>query len=106
MRVIASKHGGMDIEEVAARTPEKIFKEGVDPAVGMMPYQARQLATELGLRGDLITQAAKLILGVYRTWWECDASLLEINPLCVVRSRDGKETVMADESRRTILRAD
>src|SRR3982750_1581131 len=59
--VMASSEGGMDIEEVAARTPEKILKESIDPAVGMMPYQARKLAANLGLKGDLIGQGAKLL---------------------------------------------
>jgi len=93
--VMASTEGGMDIEEVAAHTPEKIFKEWIDPAVGMMPYQARKVAAALGLKGDLIAAGAKLILGVYRTWWECDASMVEINPLCVVEGLDGKESLMA-----------
>jgi succinyl-CoA synthetase beta subunit len=93
--VMASTEGGMDIEEVAARTPEKILRETIDPAVGMMPYQARKLAAALGFKGDLINAAAKLLLAVYRTWWECDASLVEINPLCLVEGADDKEAVMA-----------
>ncbi|MBI2924237.1 MAG: ADP-forming succinate--CoA ligase subunit beta [Verrucomicrobia bacterium] len=93
--VMVSTEGGMDIEEVTAKTPEKIIKESIDPAVGMMPYQARKLAAALGLKGDLISAAAKLFLGVYRTWWECDASLVEINPLCLVAAPDGKEALMA-----------
>src|SRR5260221_3523240 len=71
--VMASTEGGMDIEEVASKTPEKILKESIDPAVGMMPYQARKIARGLGLTGELISTAAKLLLGVYKTWWECDA---------------------------------
>src|SRR5205814_1417876 len=59
--IMASTEGGMDIEEVAAKTPEKILKESIDPAVGMMPYQGRKIATSLGLRGDLIGQGAKLL---------------------------------------------
>jgi succinyl-CoA synthetase beta subunit len=93
--VMASTEGGMDIEEVAARAPEKIIRETIDPAVGMMPYQARKLAAALGLKGDLINAAAKLLLAVYRTSWECDASLVEINPLCLVETAEGKEAVMA-----------
>ena len=93
--VMASTEGGIDIEEVAAKTPEKIFKEWVDPAVGLMPYQARKIAAALGLKGDLIGIGAKLITGVYKTWWECDASLVEINPLCVVELADGKDSLMA-----------
>ncbi len=88
--MMASTEGGMDIEEVAAKSPEKIIKESIDPAAGMMPYQARKLASALGLKGDLIGQAAKLALGVYKTWWECDAALLEINPLCIIKTREGK----------------
>jgi len=61
--VMVSTEGGVDIEEVAAKTPEKIVRETIDPAVGMMPYQGRKLAEALGLKGDLITQAAKLLLG-------------------------------------------
>jgi succinyl-CoA synthetase beta subunit len=97
--VMASTEGGMDIEEVAARTPEKILKESIDPAVGMMPYQARKVATALGLKGELIGLAAKLVLGVYRTWWECDATLVEINPLCVVRTREGKDSMLAVDAK-------
>ncbi len=93
--VMASTEGGMDIEEVAAHTPEKIIKEWIDPAVGMMPYQARKVAAALGLKGDLIATGAKLILGVYKTWWECDASMVEINPLCVIELPDGKDSLMA-----------
>ena len=93
--IMASTEGGMDIEEVAAKTPEKIIKEHIDPAIGIMPYQARKIAAALGLKGELIGSAAKLILGVYKTSWECDASLVEINPLCVVETSDGKETVIA-----------
>ncbi|HET7624819.1 MAG TPA: succinate--CoA ligase subunit beta [Verrucomicrobiae bacterium] len=87
--IMASTEGGMDIEEVAAKTPEKLIKEYVDPAVGLMPFQTRKIAVALGLKGDLIGQAAKLISGVYKTWWECDASLVEINPLCIVEETGG-----------------
>jgi len=97
--VMASTEGGMDIEEVAAKTPEKIIKETIDPAVGMMGYQARKLAAALGLKGDLINAAAKLLLGVYKTWWECDASLVEINPLCLVDTDDGTEAVLAVDAK-------
>jgi succinyl-CoA synthetase beta subunit len=97
--VMASTEGGMDIEEVAAKTPEKIIKESIDPATGMMPYQARKVAAALGLKGDLISQAAKLLLGVYKTWRECDASLVEINPLCIIRTREGKEALQAVDAK-------
>jgi succinyl-CoA synthetase, beta subunit len=97
--VMASTDGGMDIEEVAAKTPEKIIKETIDPAVGMMPYQARKIAAALGLKGDLIAQGAKLLMGVYKTWWECDASLLEINPLCIIDGADGKQVLQAVDAK-------
>ena len=113
--IMASTEGGMDIEEVAAKHPEKIFKESIDPAVGIMPFQARKIAAALGLggsdasspklsatgasqpppKGDLFNAGVKLITGVYNTWWECDASMVELNPLAVVELADGKETVMA-----------
>jgi succinyl-CoA synthetase beta subunit len=97
--MMVSTEGGVDIEEVAAKTPEKIVRETIDPAVGMMPYQGRKLAVALGLRGDLIAQGAKLLLGVYKTWWECDASMVEINPLCIVEGADGKETLSAVDAK-------
>ena len=97
--IMASTEGGMDIEEVAAKTPEKIVKEWVDPAVGIMPYQARKIAAALGLKGDLIAQGAKMISGVYKAWWECDASLVEINPLCIVANPDGKKTLFAVDAK-------
>jgi len=97
--MMASTEGGMDIEEVAAKTPEKIFKETIDPAVGMMPYQARKVAAALGLKGELVAQGAKLLLGVYRTWWECDASLIEINPLCIVEGEGGKPALLAVDAK-------
>ena len=97
--IMASTEGGMDIEEVAAKTPEKIVREYVDPTIGLMPYQARRLAVALGLKGDLIAQAAKLISGVYRTGWECDASLVEINPLCIVAGKEGKLSMLAVDAK-------
>jgi succinyl-CoA synthetase beta subunit len=100
--IMASTEGGVDIEEVAANTPEKIIKEAIDPAVGALPYQARKMAVALGLKGDLLAQGAKLLLGVYKTWWECDASLLEINPLCIVRTAEGKQALMAVDAKMSL----
>jgi succinyl-CoA synthetase beta subunit len=97
--VMASTEGGMDIEEVADRTPEKIVRETIDPAIGMMPYQARKLAVALGLKGDLINAGAKLLLGVYKTSWECDAALVEINPLCIVEGPDGADMLRAVDAK-------
>ena len=97
--MMVSTEGGVDIEEVAEKHPEKIVKETIDPAVGMMPYQARKLSAALGLKGDLIGAGAKLLLGVYKTWWECDAAMVEINPLCIVVGNDGKETLSAVDAK-------
>jgi succinyl-CoA synthetase beta subunit len=81
--VLASTEGGMDIEAVAAKSPEKILRESIDPAIGMQPFQARKLAYALGLAGELMQPAVKLMLNVYRAFVETDASLIEINPLIV-----------------------
>jgi succinyl-CoA synthetase beta subunit len=97
--MMVSTEGGVDIEEVAATHPEKIVKETIDPAIGMMPYQARKLARALGLQGDLISSGAKLLMGVYKTWWECDASMVEINPLCIIEGADGKEALVAVDAK-------
>src|SRR5687767_1032041 len=97
--MMVSTEGGMDIEEVAAKHPEKIVRETIDPAVGMMPYQARKLARALGLQGELISAGAKLLMGVYKTWWESDASMVEINPLCIVEAADGKESLVAVDAK-------
>src|SRR6266446_1342384 len=97
--MMVSREGGVDIEEVAAKNPEAILKETIDPAVGMMPYQARKLAAALGLAGDLVAPAVKLFLGVYKTWWECDASMVEINPLCIVEGSEGKQSLSAVDAK-------
>ena len=100
--IMASTEGGMDIEEVAEQTPEKIVKEWVDPAKGLYPFQARKVAAALGLNGKLLGQAAKVIMGAYKTWWECDLNMLEINPLCVLENPDGSESVMAVDAKVSI----
>ena len=82
---MASTEGGMDIEEVAAETPEKILKETIDPAVGLRPFQARQLAFGLGLPGELVNQAVKFMLALYDAYEKSDASLLEINPFLLTK---------------------
>jgi len=97
--IMASTEGGMDIEEVAEKHPEKICKEHVDPALGIMPYQARKVAAALGLKGDLFNTGVKLITSVYNTWWESDASMVEINPLCIVEEADGKESLAAVDAK-------
>jgi succinyl-CoA synthetase beta subunit len=97
--IMASTEGGVDIEEVAEHTPEKILKEWIDPAVGIQPYQARKIASGLGLKGDVFNGAVKLIMGVYKTWWECDAAMVEINPLCIVETPEGKEAIVAVDAK-------
>jgi len=83
--VMVSKEGGIDIEEVAAKTPEQIFKETIDPAVGFRPFQARKLAFALGLPGALVSQAAKFMQSLYSAYEAMDASLLEINPFLLTK---------------------
>src|SRR5688572_19462822 len=100
--LMASAEGGMDIEEVAEKHPEKIIKETIDPAVGLYPYQARKVAAALGLTGDLINQAVKLFAGLYKTWWESDASMVEINPLAIIEGKDGKQSLSAVDAKMSI----
>ena len=86
--VMASREGGVEIEEVAAATPEKILKETVDPAVGLQAFQATRLAFGLGFEGKQVRQAAGFILSLYRAYVDADCSLVEINPL--VATADGQ----------------
>jgi succinyl-CoA synthetase beta subunit len=85
---IASAAGGMDIEQVAADTPEQIFTVTVSPAAGLQPYQSRQLAFGLGLDKAQSKQFADLIKRLYRLFVDCDASLVEVNPLIVTKDGD------------------
>jgi len=84
--LIASAAGGMDIEEVAAKTPEQILTVNIHPAAGLQPYQCRQLAFGLGLKGSQIPEFQAMALGLYKLYLENDASLLEVNPLIVTKS--------------------
>ncbi|HJB78759.1 MAG TPA: ADP-forming succinate--CoA ligase subunit beta [Candidatus Nosocomiicoccus stercorigallinarum] len=86
--LMGSEEGGTEIEEVAAKTPEKIFTEVIDPAVGLLPFQARRLAFNINIPTELINKAAKLLLGLYDVFVEKDASIVEINPL--VTTGDGQ----------------
>jgi succinyl-CoA synthetase beta subunit len=86
--IMASEAGGMEIEEVASATPEKIFKVAVDPAVGIQPYQARQLVFKLGIPKELIREATSFIMNLYRCFVSEDCSLAEINPL--ILTGDGR----------------
>ncbi len=84
--LIASSEGGVEIEEVAQRTPERIIKEVIDPAVGMLDFQCRKVANKIGLKGALLPQAVKIMKGVYRCMRDNDAVMVEINPLAIIDS--------------------
>jgi succinyl-CoA synthetase beta subunit len=86
--IMASTEGGMDIEEVAAKTPEKIIMVAIDPASGMQSYHARKVAFALGLEGKQVGSAVKLLLSLYNAFVGLDASLVEINPLVVTGAGD------------------
>jgi succinyl-CoA synthetase beta subunit len=86
--MMASAEGGMEIEEVAANTPEKIYKEVIDPAVGMMLFQARRLAYAIDMAKERVSQAAKQMLALYRAFVDDDGALMEINPL--ITTTDGR----------------
>jgi succinyl-CoA synthetase beta subunit len=86
--MMASAAGGMDIEEVAAATPEKIIKVYVEPGVGLVPFEARKLGFAIGLDGSQVNKAVKLMTSLYNAYLATDASLVEINPLVVTASGD------------------
>ncbi len=86
--MMASTEGGVEIEKVAAETPEKILKAFVDPALGMLPFYARRLTFGLGLSGDLVKKGVKFMTGLYNAFMEKDASLAEINPLVITKEGD------------------
>lgn len=79
--LMASEEGGTEIEEVAAKTPEKIFKETIDPVVGLAPYQARRIAFNINIPKESINKAAKFLVSLYNVFIEKDCSIVEINPL-------------------------
>lgn len=86
--LMASEEGGTEIEEVAEKTPEKIFKEVIDPAVGLQGFQARRIAFNINIPKELVGQAVKFMMGLYQVFVDKDASIAEINPL--VTTGDGK----------------
>jgi succinyl-CoA synthetase beta subunit len=88
LTLMASTEGGVEIEEVAASTPEKIGKVAIDPAIGFQPFHGRQIAFGLGLAGKQVSKAVAFMRGVYRAFTELDASLIEINPLVVTEDGD------------------
>jgi succinyl-CoA synthetase beta subunit len=89
--IIASASGGVDIEEVAKKNPEAIIRLPIDPQIGLMDYQARDLAFDLGMRRDFINQFVQIVKGLYQVFISSDASLAEINPLVVT----GQERLLA-----------
>jgi len=96
--IIASSEGGMDIEEVAENTPEKILQININPAAGLFPWQARKLGFALGLSADQVKKFTRVLDGLYRMFVERDLSLVEINPLIVtaegdIKALDGKVNV-------------
>ncbi|MEQ8396400.1 ADP-forming succinate--CoA ligase subunit beta [Thalassobaculum sp.] len=86
--VIASTEGGMDIEEVAAHTPDKILSVAIDPVVGMSAHYARRIAFSLGLEGKQVSSAVKFLISLYKSFVDLDASMMEINPLVVTGAGD------------------
>ena len=81
--IVASTEGGVEIEAVAAKSPEKIIREPIDPLAGLQPYQARKLASQLGFESSQLKNASKLFEGLYRTFIAYDCSMVEVNPLVV-----------------------
>jgi len=86
--MMASSEGGMDIEEVAEKTPELIHKVVVDPASGLMPFQARQLAFAIGMKGKVVNKAVKQFIALYSAFVAKDCSIAEINPLVETKQGD------------------
>jgi succinyl-CoA synthetase beta subunit len=94
--IVASTEGGMDIEDVAHNTPEKIHTFTVDPATGLQPHHGRSVAAALGLTGDLAKQASKILSGLYAAFLGTDAEQIEINPLAVCPTADGDKLFVLD----------
>ncbi|MGH6894677.1 MAG: succinate--CoA ligase subunit beta, partial [Dongiaceae bacterium] len=86
--IMASSEGGVEIEEVAAKHPEKIIKVAIDPATGIQPFHARKIAFGLGLEGNQVGSCVKFVTAMYRAFVELDCSIVEINPLVVTGAGD------------------
>ncbi len=86
--VVASAEGGMEIEEISQNKPDSLIRVTVEPAVGMQPFQAREIASKLGIDKSLISQAVTTLLGIYRAFQDMDATMVEINPLVVTRDNN------------------
>jgi len=96
--IMYSTEGGMDIETVAEQTPHLIFQEEIDPKVGLMPFQSRKVAYNLGLSGNALKEMTKFVTALYKAYEGCDASMFEINP--VLKTSDDK--IMAVDSKVTL----
>jgi len=96
--VVASASGGMEIEEIAERQPSSIIRSIVEPAVGMQSFQAREIAFGLGIEPDLIPETVQILLGCYKAFEECDATMVEINPLVVTED----DHLMALDAKMTV----
>lgn len=94
--LMGSDEGGINIEEVASTRPEKIFKEMIDPTVGLRPFQARRLAYNLAIPKELVPKAASLMSALYTTFIDCDCSLVEINPLAITKTDSEQDIVALD----------
>ncbi len=86
--IVASTEGGVEIESVAAKSPEKIIREPINPLAGLQPYQGRKLAKQLGFESSQLKNASKLFKGLYRTFIAFDCSMVEVNPLVVTNKGD------------------
>src|SRR5436189_1077199 len=86
--IVASTEGGVEIETVAAKSPEKIIREPIDPLAGLQPFQARKVAKQLGFESSQLKSAAKLFEGLYRTFVAFDCSMVEVNPLVITTKGD------------------
>jgi succinyl-CoA synthetase beta subunit len=86
--VVASAEGGMEIEEISHKKPGSLIRLAVEPAVGMQPFEAREIAFKLGIDKSLISQAVTVFLGCYRAFRDLDATMVEINPLVVTKTGD------------------
>lgn len=94
--IVASTEGGMDIEDVAHNTPEKIHTIAVDPATGLQPHHGRAVAKALNLSGDLAKQASQILAGLYKTFVATDAEQIEINPLAICPTSEGDKLYVLD----------
>jgi len=102
VRIIASRFGGMEIEEIAKEHPEEILQVVVEPAVGLQPFEARELAFGLGLTLKQVSRAVTSILGCYRAFRDLDATMVEINPLVV--TKDDRSSLSMPRCRSTTMR--